>query len=116
MGIVCEVSCFRCSYLSDEMRLGSGMLGGDATEELVCTDCRLLFAGTASVRRDPSPWPLSFGDSHGQCPRCDALCAAAYVNHAPPFPGSWMRSDGPHVQCPKCGSLDTERRTTGLWD
>lgn len=115
MGVISEISCSRCSYVSDKLHLGSGVRGGNPKEVLVCTHCSLMFAGAASIRREPSPFPWEV-NSHCQCPSCDAECAPPRVSSLSTVDEVEVRSDATHVQCPKCGSLDTKSRIIGLWD
>lgn len=115
MGVISNISCSTCGYVSDQLTLGLGMRGGNPREVLVCTQCRLLFAGTASIRREPSPFPW-YMDSHCHCPRCDAQCSPPSANRVSTVDEGGVRSDASQVQCPKCGSLDTKSRIIGLWD
>jgi hypothetical protein len=115
MGVIRKVSCSQCGYESGVMHVGSGMHSLDPKEVLVCIHCKILFAGTASVRRETSPlsWPVN---SHCQCPRCDIECPPAQTREMSTGGKGIENSGEACLQCPKCGFLDTQSTIIGLWD
>lgn len=119
MGVIKTISCTQCNYESDQMRIGSGMLGSGPEEILVCTHCELLFAGTAGARRERSSL-LAPGNSHCQCPRCDTECSPVQT-YSPPQTRRLLglvrtTAAESRIQCPRCGSLNTQSNIIGLWD